>query len=272
MNRYAVLPSVVLAVMLGLAPAAHADTHYGGTGLYKQTSPANPAISLIRRDNGTIDARLTLAYSRCRGFANSSAVLRARGKLEGLTFTATGRSRVRGMGTIRVTLKGAVADLNATGEAHVRIAKCRSYKQPFVLRTESAPAGAPAVPAPGTLMQGFSAQTAGGFRMPLSLRVTKGGRVYAFWNAVLKCGRVSWPLLDLTPSRKIAADGTFGGSQTYTIRYRGGWRERYRVTFRGQFLADGVKGTLRARMQLRDGKRSYVPCRLGTTTWAARAT
>jgi len=271
MNRYAVLPTIAVAMTSGLAPAARADTHYGGTGLYKQTQPGNPTISLIKRDNGTIDARLNLAYYRCKGYANTSAVLRARGKIEGITFKATARSRVRGMGTIRVTLTGAVADLNATGKARVQVAKCRSYTYPFVLRTESAPAGAPAVPAPGTLMQGFSGQTAGGFRMPLTVRVTKGGRAYALWSAVLKCGRVSYSMLDHTPSRKIAPDGTFGGSQTYTIRYKG-YSERYRVTFRGQFLADGVKGTLRARMQTRDGKRRYLPCRLGTTAWAARAT
>ena len=72
-------------------------------------------------------------------------------------------------------------------------------------------------------------------------------------------------------ARKIAPDGTFGGSQTYTIRYKG-FSERYRVTFRGQFLADGAKGRCAPEMQLRDGKRRYVPCRTGTQTWTARAT
>ena len=69
------------------------------------------------------------------------------------------------MGTIRVTFTGTVADLHATGEARMQGAKLplvqvrRSW-----CGTESAPAGAPAVPAPGTLMQGFSSQLAGGFR------------------------------------------------------------------------------------------------------------
>ena len=42
------------------------------------TVPVNSysTISLIRRDNGTVDARLTLSYSRCRGYANYSEVLR----------------------------------------------------------------------------------------------------------------------------------------------------------------------------------------------------
>jgi hypothetical protein len=147
-------------------------------------------------------------------------------------------------------------DLGLPVNARVRKSGCKGYTQPFVLRTESAPAGAPAVPAAG-------------LRLPLSLRVTKNGRVYAVWQAMMTCGRVRIGVLDFTPSRAIKADGTFGGSQTYTIRYRG-FSERYRVTFSGQFLADGARGTLRARMQFRDGKRRYVPCLSGQQTWTAR--
>ena len=77
------------------------------------------------------------------------------------------------------------------------------------------------MPAPGTLMQGFSGQTAGGFRMPLTVRVTKGGRAYALWNAVLKCGRVSWPMLDLTPSPEDRAPTARSAeARPYTIRYK----------------------------------------------------
>ena len=198
-------------------------------------------------------------------------MLRLHGKVDGLTFTATGTTRVRGLGTIRVTLTGGLASNNATGDARVRVTGCRAYTNSFVLRTESAPAGAPAVPGPGTLMQGLTSQSAGGLRLPLSLRVATNGRVYAVWNAMMKCGTATIPVLDVTPSRAIRPDGTFGGTQTYTIRYRGS-SERYRVTFSGQFLADGAKGTLRASMQLRDGTRRYVPCVSGLQTWAARAT
>jgi hypothetical protein len=105
----------------------------------------------------------------------------------------------------------------------------------------------------------------------LSLRVANNGRVYAVWSATLKCGSATIPMIDVTPSRAIRPDGSFGGSETYTIRYRG-FSERYRVSFSGQFLADGAKGTLRARMQWRDGKRHYAPCVSGQQTWAARAT
>ena len=120
-------------------------------------------------------------------------------------------------------------------------------------------------------MQGFTSQISGGFRSPLGLRVTKNGKVYGMVDGTLRCGRARIWMLDYTPTRTIKADGTFGGTQTSTVRYKG-FTERFRVSFRGQFLADGARGTLTASMQLRDGKRRYVPCRTGRQTWTARAT
>ena len=52
--------------------------------------------------------------------------------------------------------------------------------------------------------------------------------------------------------------------ETFTIRYTDGSRERYRVSFKGRFLADGVTGTLRARMQTRKPGKRYYPCDSGT--------
>ena len=73
-------------------------------------------------------------------------------------------------------------------------------------------------------------------------------------------------------ARKIAADGTFGGSQTYTIRYKG-FSERYRVTFRGQFLADGVRGHADgAGCRPETASAAISRAASGTTAWAARAT
>jgi hypothetical protein len=261
---------VITTAALGLsAPTADADTMYGGTGLYKGTRPANPAISLLRRDDGQVLGRVVLGTA-CRGYANYSMVIRLAGSTpDGVSFTASGKSKLGKPGFVRVTLTGTLAPDSVTGSARVRKPGCKGYTQPFVLRTESAPAGAPAVPAAGTLMQGLTSQSARGLRLPLSLRVTKAGRVYAVWQATMKCGRATFPILDFTPSRKVNADGTFGGSQTYTIRYRG-FSERYRVSFSGQFLADGARGTLRARMQFRDGKRRSIPCVSGQQTWAAR--
>jgi hypothetical protein len=269
MTRSATLLSIALAVPLCVVEAAQADTQYAGTGLYKNTSPAIPSVALIRRDDGTVAARVNLSYS-CKGYGDTSQVLRAGGRLQGASFRVTARKRIRGMGAIRVVLSGSVADASVSGAARVQISSCRRYRQPFVLRTESAPAGAPAVPAPGTIMQGMTGQSAAGFRMPVALRVAKNGRVYATWDAMLGCRRSRMAMLDITPSRRIRPDGTFGGSQTYTVRYRG-FNERYRVTFRGQFLADGARGTLSATMRYQDGGDRYVPCRTGTQTWTARA-
>ena len=91
MIRYAVLPTIAVAMTLGLAPAAHADTHYGGTGLYKQTAPANPTISLIRRDNGRIEARVNTAYYRCGGLGQHERGAAGAGEARGGNFSATAR-------------------------------------------------------------------------------------------------------------------------------------------------------------------------------------
>jgi hypothetical protein len=261
---------IIATAALGLsAPTAQADTQYGGTGLYKGLQPTQPSISLVRRDNGQVLGRATLG-ARCRGYANFNMVIHLKGSTpDGVSFSAAGRSKLGKPGYVRMTVTGTLAADGVTGSARVRFPGCKGYTQPFVLRTESAPAGAPAVPAPGTVMHGMSGQAASGFRLPVSLRVTKGGKVFAVWQATMKCGRVTLPVTDHTPSRAIKADGTFGGSQSYTVSYRE-HSERYTVSFRGQFLADGARGTLRARMQYRDGKRRYVPCVSGTQSWTAR--
>jgi hypothetical protein len=186
-----------------------------------------------------------------------------------VSFTASGRARIGGGGPyVRVSLSGTLAADSVTGTVRARN-RCRTFNWTLSLRTPGAPAGAAAVPAPGTLMFGSSSQSAAGMALPVSLRVTKNGRVYASWQALAKCRRSSHPVYDFTPSRKIAADGTFGGTQTYTIRYKR-FSERYRVSFRGRFHADGASGTFTASMRYQDGKNRYVPCRTGRQTWTAR--
>jgi len=270
MPRRPALLVIALLAALYAAPAALADTQYGGSGLYKGKAVASPSVTLTVRDDGTAAARVAFGYS-CRRVANFSFVMRLTGRVQGSSFTVTGRTRVRGLGAIRVSLRGTATPTDATGNARIRVTGCRAYTNPFVLRTESAPAGAPTAPAPGTLAQGFTSQSAAAFRLPVALRVTNNGRVYARWGAVLTCGSVKLPMVDVTPTRAIRPDGTFGGSETYTLRYRG-YSERYRVSFRGQFLADGVKGTLQATMRARRNGRALVPCRTGVQTWTARAT
>jgi hypothetical protein len=259
---------IATATLATSAPAAYADTQYGGTGLYKGRSPANPSISLVRHDDGRISGR-AVAAARCAGFASSALVIRLSGRTtDGVNFTATGRTKL-GRRTYRVSVTGTLAADSISATARVRTG-CQRFRQPLALRSESAPAGAPAVPAPGTVMLGLTSQSAGAIRLPVSLRVTKQGRVYASWHAMMDCGPGNLPILDVTPSRRIRPDGTFGGSQSYTIRYRGRV-ERYRVSFSGRFLADGASGTLRARMVSREGRVRHKPCLSGQQTWSARA-
>jgi hypothetical protein len=258
---------IATAALGSSAPVASADTQYGGTGLYKGTRPANPSITLVRHDDGRVSGRAVVA-ARCRGFAASALVIRLSGRTnDGVNFTVSGRTDL-GRGKYRVSVTGTLTADAITAEARVRTG-CQRFRQPLALRSDGAPVGAPAMPAAGAVMHGLTSQSAGGMRLPVSLRVTKQGRVYASWQAMVDCGPGNLPVLDVTPSRRIAPDGTFGGSQSYTIRYRGRV-ERYRVSFHGRFLADGATGTLRARMVSREGRTRYKPCLSGQQTWAAR--
>lgn len=260
---------IATATLWAGAPAAHADTLYGGSGLAKGTSPSSPSVALLRRDDGSVSARAVVS-ARCRGWVSYSQVVRLTGRTDGVDFSAAGRARLGGRGPyVRVSLTGAFAPDAVSGTARVRT-PCHNRSAALALRTASTPAGAPAVPAPGTLMHGFSSQSAGGFPLPVTLRVATNGRVIASWQALVRCGRGKLPVLDLTPSRPIRPDGSFGGEESYTIRYRG-FSERYRVRFHGRFHADGATGTLRAWVQYRDGRHRYVPCRSGNQTWSARA-
>jgi hypothetical protein len=255
---------------LGLsAPAAQADTLYVGSGLYKGTSPTGPSITLLRRDDGSITGR-AVTSARCGGWAAYNEVVKLSGRTaDGVSFTASGRTRIGGRGpSMRITVSGTLTADAATGNIRIRH-RCRTFNQTLALRTPAAPAGAPAVPGPGTLMFGNTSQSASGLPLAVALRVAKNGRVYASWQALANCRRGTHQVYDFTPSRKIAADGSFGGTQSYTIRYKG-FSERYRVSFRGRFTADGATGTYTASVRYQDGKNRYVPCRSGRQTWTAR--
>ena len=85
---------IATATLVLSAPTAQADTQYGGTGLYKGNRPAAPSISLLRRDNGQIAARVLLSAS-CRGWANHNMVIRVTGSTpDGASFTASGKSKL----------------------------------------------------------------------------------------------------------------------------------------------------------------------------------
>ena len=178
---------IATATLLTSAPAAHADTQYGGTGLYKGTRPANPSISLLRRDDGSVAGRVVVG-ARCRGYANYSLVVRLSGRTaDGVNFSANGRTRL-GRGVRAASRSpGTLAADAATGTARVRTTGCRTYRNPFTLRTPSAPAGAAAVPAPGTLMFGTTSQAVGGMALPVTIRVAKNGRVAMSSQTLVQC-------------------------------------------------------------------------------------
>ena len=139
---------------------------------------------------------------------------------------------------------------------------CPGYTRPVSLRSESAPVGAPAAPPASTLFSGLSGQSAAGVRLPVSVRVAASGRVYAIWTATMKCGpKAVVALGDRDAADELKADGSFLDDEPYTVRYTDGSSERYRIRFEGRFLADGVVGTLRVRMQTRKKGKQLLPVR-----------
>jgi hypothetical protein len=119
-------------------------------------------------------------------------------------------------------------------------------------------------------MFGVTGQSAGGVRLPVSLRVSAANRVEATWEALAACtgGRVS--VGNHTPSSPIGADGSFSRSEKYVLKYTDGAHDTFHVAFAGRFLSGGASGTLTARLQRtgRHGKRRK-PCVSGAQTWTA---
>jgi hypothetical protein len=252
------------------APAALADTQYGGTG-FNAKRASGPSVTLVRHDDGRIDVRLASGYGCGKAYYTNRVVRLSGSTPDGVSFTATGSTRLSGRGKVTYTLTGTLAPDGVTGEIKEGAKNCPRYTLSVALKPESAPAGAP-TPAPGNaLLGGLTSQAAGAFRLPVSVKVTKDGRFYALWQASMKCGpKAVLPVWNVTPTSKVKPDGTFSRSETYTIRYSDGSRDRYRVNFSGRFLADGATGTLRARMQTRKRGHRYYPCDSGTQTWTAR--
>jgi len=178
---------------------------------------------------------------------------------------------MRGLGRLRFTLTGTLAPDSVSGNVKLSVRGCPGYTRPVSLRSESSPVGAPAAPPASTLFSGLSGQSAAGVRMPVSVRVAASGRVYAIWTATMQCGpKAVLSSATAMPPTKLKADGSFLDDEPYTVRYTDGSSDRYRIRFEGRFLADGVVGTLRVRMQTRKKGTSYYPCDSGTQTWTAR--
>jgi hypothetical protein len=262
---------IATATLALSAPAAQADTQYGGVASLRN-SPSGPLTTLVRHDDGSVTARLVFGYTcRKRSFYNYRVNLKG-STPDGVNFTVSGKERLPGLGTLRFSATGTLAADSAAGTMRMGMAKCPKYTRDLVLRTESAPAGAPSAPPAASLFAGLTGQTASGVRFPVALRVTKQGRIWSSWGAKMKCGPkgATSQLANNSPTTTIKPDGSFSRSETYTIRWAGGSRERYRVSFKGRFVADGAVGTLRARSQLYKKGHRYYPCDSGTQAWAAR--
>jgi len=250
------------------AGTAAAGTHYGGGAYYGKRS-ANPMLGLLVQPDGKIRARASTGFS-CRKHTYEPVYIRLSGQAQGTAISASGHTRLRGVGTLRVTLQGTADGQTASGKVTLRVKGCRGWTNPFILHTESAPAGAPAMPPPSTMFMGMSAQAAGGNRLPVSLSVTHTGKVWAMWDASMKCHRGTFPMTNVTPLTKIRPDGTFSRTEHFNIRYTSGFTYHYNVKLAGAFRADGVSGTLRASVRFTKRGGSYYPCHSGTQTWAAR--
>jgi hypothetical protein len=105
-------------------------------------------------------------------------------------------------------------------------------------------------------------------RLAVGLYVRANHRVEASWEALAACAGGRVPVGNHTPSTPIRPDGSFSRSEKYTLHYRDGSRDTFRVAFAGRFVSGGASGTLSARFQRtgRYGKRSK-PCVSGPQTW-----
>ncbi len=259
---------IATAGLLAAAPPAHADTQYGGTGNSGPQS-VGPPLSLVRHDDGRIVGRLGSGY-RCgkRSFVNRSVKLTG-STPDGVSFTATGTTRLSGKGPVRYTLTGTLTPDTVTGTL-TEGARAAQLLLPITCAPRARPPERPRSRA-ATLFAGLTAQSTGGVRLPVALRTTKNGKVLAYWLASMRCGpKAVVPLYNQSPTAAIKPDGTFGRNEAFTVKYSDGSSERFRVSFKGRFLADGAVGTLRARSQLRKKGKRYYPCDSGTQTWAAR--
>ena len=125
---------IATATLVLSAPTAQADTQYGGTGLYKGNRPAAPSISLLRRDNGQIAARVLLSAS-CRGWANHNMVIRVTGSTpDGASFTASGKTRLGPPGHVGVTLTGTLRARSTRHGGGTRWYPCDSGTQTWTAR------------------------------------------------------------------------------------------------------------------------------------------
>ncbi len=125
------------AMLLIAAPAASADTQYGGMTVRSQNRFAGPLIALVRHDDGTVTGRLALAY-RCENDNFPNFYIRLKGALNGQNFTASGKVKLPGVGTLRYTLTGVMTPDAASGKIRDR-GGCHNYTRDFAVRAAALP-------------------------------------------------------------------------------------------------------------------------------------
>jgi hypothetical protein len=214
----------------------------------------------------------------CHRTSVPQLIVRAKGTASGDTFTASVRSRVLPRLSLDFAVQGRFSGDTAEGTVTVRGVRrkggprgCGIRRSATVrLRTEVSPQAAP-VPAPrGASLRGLSTGTAAGVRLPVLVSVTSTGRVIARWLAQPACARGSLSVDNYTPSTREDATGRFAKAERYTVRYRDGTADHYRVRFDGRFRADGVAGTLRARVRVTGrGGRTLARCDSGLQRYGA---
>src|SRR5262245_3868152 len=189
-----------------------AGTHYGGSAT-RRSHTANPTLGLVVQPNGRVSARAGLGI-RCGGIQWTPVFVRLRGTSSGAAFSVSGHTRL-GRHTLRISAQGTADGASASGTVRVRGRGCHGWTDPFTLRTESAPAGAPAMPPPSSMFMGLTAQSAGGVRLPVSVSVTHTGKMWAIWDVAMKCHGVTIPTANVTPYTKIRPDGSFTRSEHF---------------------------------------------------------
>src|SRR4051794_40750953 len=135
--RKTIVGTLVTVAALAAAQPALADTPYGGAALRKGL-PDAPTIAVVRGDNGTVAARLDMAY-RCGTHDFENFVVRLTGTTNQTTFHAKGHKGVRGFGRLNLSLSGTFAGAASTGTVRGRFARksCSGFSRKFALRAES---------------------------------------------------------------------------------------------------------------------------------------
>ena len=197
-------------------------------------------------------------------FANSGArtMPHTRGRLR-MRYSIRGRFTPAGA-------RGTVA-LSGTYSTGARTYRCQPFRAPFDVRRRAHPSGSPAVATLGVAYHGLSGQRVTGIGAPVSLSVDRGSmRVAAEWVARTRCARNVDGFQNLTPLTPIGRDGRFRRSERFTQHYIDADVE-YHMTFSGQFLADGARGTLRAMAIERDRRTHRIRsrCDSGVVRWTA---